>query len=343
MTLSQRGTRAKVTLEEVAERAGVSRATASRVLRGEFNVSDHARDAVHRAAQEVHYRPNRAARSLVTGRSDSIAFLVSETEERMFTEPFFLEMLRSAQSALSHSDLQLTFIVASTQEQRDRFVEYAEGGHVDGVLLLSMHGNDDFQVRLEAVGVATVLSGRPYSDAPIFYVDADNREGGRLAAAHLVDTGRRHIGIVTGALDLCAAQDRFAGYRTALADAGREYDQTLVEPGGFSTLEGYAAAERLLQRRPDIDAIVAPSDLAAIGAIRALERGGRQVPEDVAVVGFDDMREAAEHQPALTTVRQPIADLGATMTKVLLARLHGEEPDQHAVVLPVELVVRASA
>jgi DNA-binding LacI/PurR family transcriptional regulator len=343
MTVPSRGVRGNATLEEVALRAGVSRATASRVLRGELNVSARAREAVNRAAAEIRYRPNRAARSLVTGRSESVAFLVNETEERMFTEPFFLGMLRSAQETLAASDLQLTFIVASTPEQRDRFVDYASGGHVDGVLLLSMHGTDDLQLRLEEAGVATVLSGRPYSDAPLFHVDADNVEGGRLATAHLLGSGRRAVALVAGALDLCAAQDRLAGYRAAVGAAGREYDDTLVEPGGFSTQEGFAAAERLLRRRPDVDAIVAPSDLAAVGIIRAVERGGRRVPEDVAVVGFDDIREAADHHPALTTVRQPIAELGATMSRVLLDRLGGHPPDRRAVVLPVELVVRESA
>lgn len=330
------------TLEEVALRAGVSRATASRVLRGATNVSESARTAVLAAAEEIRYTPNRAARSLVTGRSDSIAFLVNESEERMFAEPFFLGMLRSAQEAVAGSDLQLTFAVASTPEKTERFVAYATSGHVDGVLLLSMHAADDLQRRLESAGVPTVLSGRPYDDQPAFFVDADNVTGGHDATAHLLGRGCRRIATLTGPLDMCAGQDRLAGYSLAMRDAGLE-DPALVEEAGWGANDGFDATVRLLERCPDIDGIVAGSDLAAIGAIRAIERSGRRVPEDVAVVGFDDIREAAEHHPALTTVRQPITDLGATMATLLVRRLAGEVIDPAGVVLPVELIVRDSA
>ncbi|WP_310961530.1 LacI family DNA-binding transcriptional regulator [Nocardioides terrisoli] len=332
----------RATLEEVAARAGVSRATASRVLRGATNVSEAARAAVHAAAHEVSYSPNRAARSLVTGRSDSIAFMVDETEERMFADPFFLGMLRSVQVATAAAGLQLVFTVVSRAEDRERFVAYAAGGHVDGVLLLSLHGTDDLPHRLEAEGVPTVLSGRPFDDARgLFYVDADNVGGGRIATAHLVDSGRRVVATVTGALDMCAGQDRLTGYRQAVTASGATLDESLVEPAGFTTAEGYAATERLLARRPDVDAIFAGSDLAAFGAIRALHAAGRRVPDDVAVVGFDDIRDAAEHQPPLSTVRQPVGALGSAMTRMLLARVTGAVPDPN-VVLPVELVVRGT-
>lgn len=327
----------------MAARAGVSRATASRVLRGATNVSAGARDAVLAAAEEIAYTPNRAARSLVTGRSDSIAFLVDETEERMFSDPFFLGMLRSAQDAVAAEGQQLVFTVASREEERDRFVRYAAGGHVDGVLLISLHGNNDLQRRLERAGVPTVLSGRPAARGRnLYYVDADNLGGGRLATTHLLDGGRRVVATVTGALDMSAGEDRLAGYRAALADAGVPADESLVAPGGFTSTAGYDATVRLLEQRPDVDAIVAGSDLAAFGAIRALQHAGRRVFDDVAVIGFDDIREAAEHDPPLTTVRQPIGDLGSTMTRMLLDRLADRSPRRSAV-LPVELVLRATA
>ncbi len=152
MTTHRRPARQAATLEEVAARAGVSRATASRVLRGSSNVSDHARDAVGAAAQALNYAPNLAARSLVTGRSESIAFLVDETEERMFSDPFFLTMLRSAHEAVGQTGRQLVFAVTATSADQDRFVEYAAGGHVDGVLLLSLHGPTKLPQRLEELG-----------------------------------------------------------------------------------------------------------------------------------------------------------------------------------------------
>jgi DNA-binding LacI/PurR family transcriptional regulator len=332
------------TLEEVAARAGVSRATASRVLRGDAKVSDHARETVLEAARAVSYVPNLAARSLVTGRSDSVAFLVEETEERMFADPFFLGMLRTAQEAVADAGLQLVFTVVNGPEDQERFLAYAAGGHVDGVLLLSLHGRDRLPQRLEALGVPTVLSGRPLSGRRrLWYVDADNVGGGRLATLHLLESGRRRVATVTGPLDMCAGQDRLAGYRAAVAEAGRKPEESLVSVGDFTVGGGYAATRALLDRRPDVDAIFAASDLAAFGVVRALRESGRSVGSDVAVIGFDDIPAAAEQEPALSTVRQPVGALGTTMTRLLLDRIEGREPKPRRTVLPVELVVRETA
>ena len=339
-----RGARSAPTLEEVAARAGVSRATASRVLRGDKKVSEHARTVVLDAAREISYVPNLAARSLVTGRSDSVAFLVEETEERMFADPFFLGMLRSAQETVAEAGLQLVFTVMTQPEDQERFLAYAGGGHVDGVLLLSLHGKDELPQRLEDLGVPTVLSGRPLSRRRrLWYVDADNVGGGRLATSYLLERGRRHVATVAGPGDMCAGQDRLAGYRVAVESAGLPYDESLVSVGDFTAGGGYDAARRLLADRPDVDAIFAASDLAAIGVLRAVRESGRRVGDDVAVIGFDDIPAAVEQQPPLSTVRQPIHELGAAMTRLLLDRIEGREPDAHATILPVELVLRETA
>ena len=334
------------TLVEVAARAGVSRATASRVLRGQSNVSDEAREAVRAAAAEIAYSPNKAAQSLVTGRSDSIAFVVDESEERLFSDPFFLGMLRGAQTTVAEAGLQLVFTVTSRGEDHAKFVAYAAGGHVDGVLLLSLHGQDQLPQELEALGVPTVLSGRPLSgDSSLFYVDADNVGGGEMATEFLFSSGREVVATVAGPLDMCAGQDRLAGYRRAYEARGSTYDERLVASGEFTSEGGYVSMNRILAGRPDVEAVFAASDLAAIGAIRALEEHGRTVGRaagDVAVVGFDDIRDAALHRPALTTVRQPVAEMGATMSRRLLERLNGEEPP-HRTILPVELVERGTA
>lgn len=333
------------TLEEVAARAGVSRATASRVLRGQSNVSDEAREAVHAAAAEISYTPNQAARSLVTGRSNSVAFLVDESEERMFSDPFFLGMLRSAQVTVAGAGLQLVFTVTSGREDHERFLSYAAGGHVDGVLLMSLHGRDELPQQLEALGVPTVLSGRPLSGGDgLYYVDADNVGGARMATDLLLGSGRRVVASVTGPQDMCAGQDRLTGYRQAIESSGGSYDERLVANGEFTVEGGHAAMTRLLAQRPDIDAVFAASDLAAIGAIRALEQHGRRVgrgSDEVAVIGFDDISEAASQRPALTTVRQPIAELGSTMTVRLLERLRGADAAR-GTILPVALVERES-
>jgi DNA-binding LacI/PurR family transcriptional regulator len=314
------------------------------VLRGDAKVSEHARDVVLAAAQEISYVPNLAARTLVTGRSESIAFLVEETEERMFADPFFLGMLRSAQEAVAVAGLQLVFTVMTRPEDQERFLAYAAGGHVDGVLLLSLHGQDKLPQRLEALGVPTVLSGRPLvGGRRLWYVDADNVGGGEMATNHLLEAGRRNVATVAGPLDMCAGQDRLAGYRVAVLAAGREYDESLVSVGDFTSAGGHAATVRLLEQRPDVDAIFAASDLAAFGVVRAVRESGRRVGDDVAVIGFDDIPAAAEQQPALSTVKQPIAALGTAMTRLLLDRIEGRQGLRRRTVLPVELVLRETA
>lgn len=330
------------TLEVVAARAGVSRATASRVLRGATNVSEDAREAVLRAARETAYAPNRAARSLVTRRSDSIAFLVAESEERLFTEPYFFGLLHAAHAQVAAAGLQLMFITAPTAAEADNFEHYAAGGHVDGVLLLSLHGDDRLPQSLERLGVPTVLNGRPLSGDPsLCYVDSDNVAGGRAATEFLIQRGAKHVATITGPQDMCAGQDRLAGYRLALQGFGRKPSPHLIGAGDFTVESGHRAMSQLLAADPDIDAVFAASDLMAIGAMRAIEQSGRRVPEDVAVVGFDDSREAELTVPQLTTIRQPVADLGRTMAQLLLQRVAGEDPPR-ATVLPVEIVKRES-
>lgn len=337
------GARHSPTLEEVAARAGVSRATASRVLRGASNVSEQARSSVLDAAAQISYAPNRAARSLVTGRSDSIAFLVAETEDRLFSDPFFLGMLRGAQSVIAGAGLQLVFTVAATEDEHVRFLHYAGGGHVDGVLVLSLHGRDRLPLQLEQRTVPTVLSGRPLTgDDELYFVDSDNLGGAAMATRHLIETGRRRIATVTGPLDMCAGQDRLAGYRQALVEAGRPVTDGLIGHGRFSIASGQAAMADLLAVDPDIDAVFAASDLTAIGAMRAIEAAGRRIRDDIAVVGFDDIGDAELAHPALTTVRQPIAEMGRTMATRLLQRIAGEQPPLQTV-LPVQLIRRQTA
>ncbi len=343
MTDASAQNRSAPTLEDIAARASVSRATASRVLRGATNVSASARAAVEAAALELSYTPNRAARSLATGRSDSVVFYVEETEDRLFSDPFFLGVLRATHAAVAEAGLQLVFTAASTAEDNQRFLDYASGRHVDGVLLLSLHGKDELPDQLESQGIPTVLSGRPLTEgSSLFYVDADNVGGARMATEHLLDSGRRTVATVTGPQDMCAGQDRLTGYASTLEDRGLPFRPELVAPGQFSIASGHDAMQRLLEVEPRIDAVFAASDHTAIGAIRAIESSGRRVFDDVAVIGFDDIRDAATMSPGLTTVRQPIAGIGRGMAELLLRRIADEDPPR-ATVLPVELIHRQTA
>jgi DNA-binding LacI/PurR family transcriptional regulator len=191
--------------------------------------------------------------------------------------------------------------------------------------------------------VATVLNGRPFSDdRSLYYVDSDNLGGGRLATQYLVGRGARCIGTITGPLDMVAGIDRLTGFQDAMRAAGRKPLKRHVAHGDFSVAGGAAAMNKLLDAEPKLDAVFAASDLTAIGAIQAIQSRGLAVPDDVAVIGFDDVPQAADAFPALTTVRQPIDELGRSMARVLLRRIAGETAAR-ATVLPVEIVRRASA
>jgi DNA-binding LacI/PurR family transcriptional regulator len=331
------------TLEQVAALAGVSRATVSRVVNGSPKVSPVVRAQVERAVAKLGYVPNRAARSLVTRRTDSVALVVSEPQARFLSEPFFAGMVRGVSAALAETGVQLLLLIAQDLPDRGRLERYVVGGHVDGVLLASLHGDDPLPGILERAGVPAVLVGRPAGPAPASYVDADNRGGAAKAVAYLAGRGRRRVATITGPLDMGVGLDRLDGYRDGLAAAGLGEAGDLVETGDFTEEGGAAAMARLLRRpgRP-VDAVFAASDLMAAGALRALRAAGRRVPDDVAVVGFEDSAVARYTQPPLTTVRQPIEEMGRQATRLLLAKVAGEAGRMH-LILDVELVVRASA
>jgi DNA-binding LacI/PurR family transcriptional regulator len=241
-------------------------------------------------------------------------------------------------------------LIAQDLPDRGRLERYVAGGHVDGVLLASLHGDDPLPGTLERAGVPAVLVGRPpgvvprsIGTAPASWVDADNRGGATKAVGHLARQGRRRIATITGPLDMGVGLDRLEGYRDGLAAAGLAGASDLVETGDFTEEGGAAAMARLLERPGSpVDAVFAASDLMAAGALRALRTAGRRVPEDVAVVGFEDSAVARYAQPPLTTVRQPIEEMGRQATRLLLARLAGEPGGMH-LILDTELIVRASA
>nr|WP_202121056.1 LacI family DNA-binding transcriptional regulator [Streptomyces sp. BA2] len=336
------GRRRPPTIHDVAREAGVSRGTVSRVLNGGHYVSPSAQEAVNAAIRKTGYVVNRHARSLITGRSDSVGFLLTEPQERFFEDPNFNVLLRGCTQALAAHDIPLLLMLAGTPDERRRIMRYITAGHVDGVLLVSSHSGDPVADELREAGVPLVACGKPIGQASkVSYVAADDRDGARDMVRHLLSLGRRRVGTVTGPLDTPGGVDRLAGYREILTEAGIAVDERLVVSGDYSRAGGEAAATRLLDQAPDLDAVFVASDLMAQGVLTALHRAGRRVPEDIAVGGFDDSPAALTARPELTTVRQPWDRISAEMVRVLLAQLGGEDPA--AVILPTELVIRGSA
>ncbi|HEY5835211.1 LacI family DNA-binding transcriptional regulator [Streptomyces sp.] len=335
------------TLEAVAARAGVSRATASRVVNGGEGVRAPLVERVRRAVDELGYVPNQAARTLVTRRNDAIAVVVAEPETRFFSDPFFAQQVRGISRELTAHDNQLVLLLTEGAADYARVGRYLAGGHVDGALIFSLHADDSLPVLARRAGVPTVIGGRPgWSDGETLYVDCDNRGGAREAVHHLLGLGRRRVAHIAGPLDQTASVDRLDGFRDVLP----ETDPQLIAEGDFTPEGGARAMAELLERCPDLDAVFAASDVMASGALRVLRQRGRRVPEDVAVVGFDDIVSVADWtDPPLTTIRQDIEEMGRLMAHLLLRAL--EPPAQGApgvpalssIVTPTRLVVRGSA
>jgi DNA-binding LacI/PurR family transcriptional regulator len=334
------------TVGEVASAAGVSPTTVSRVLNGSARVSPEAREAVQETIVALGYVPNRAARSLVRGRTNTVALVISEPEERVFGDPFFSAMVRGISAAVTRAELQLVLLLSQSAPERVTVERYVTQGHVDGVILMSLHDGDRLPDLLADAHIPTVLSGRPMGTRRLMnYVDADNRGGGQLAADHLLSIGRRRIATVTGPMEMPAAVDRFEGYCDALRAAGTRLSRSLVEPGDFTDRSGSRAMTALLARNPDLDAVFVASDPMAIGALQALERAGRRVPDDVAVVGFDDVPMAEYTSPPLTTIRQPLEQMSVAMADLLLPQIREQavyDGLEHAI-FPTTLVRRSSA
>ena len=335
-------------MDQVAEAAGVSRATVSRVLNGAPSVDAKIRDIVQRAIAETGYVPNVAARSLVTRRSNSVALVISEPDRpdnhsflnRIFTDPYFGRITAGATGALRPHDIHLVVIPTDSTDHH-QVIRYLRQGHVDGVLLVSSHEQDTLPRAVHDLGIPAVVSARPTSPIAISYVDVDQRLGARLAADHLLSRGCRHLATISGPLDIPSGFDRLDGFRTHLAARGHR-DIPAVE-SDFTRAGGERAARRLLAEHPDIDGLFVASDLMSEGALRAVQELGRRVPDDLAVVGFDDIPWADLVRPSITTVSQPTYELGSTGARLLLERIKSPDRAPVLVTLQTQLKMRGSS
>jgi DNA-binding LacI/PurR family transcriptional regulator len=310
------------------------------VLNGGRLVSPAAAAAVAKAVKETGYVVNHNARSLVTRRSNAVAFILSESHDLLFEDPNFSVLLRVATETLAAAQMTLFLTLNGGSDARDRLLNYIRGGYLDGVLLVSTHGDDPLFRLLEQNGVPTVVCGRPLGhESSLSYVNADDQGGAQLVTQHLADRGYQQIAVISGPLDTAGAMDRLAGYRQVLGPRVRP--ELVEEASAYSHRDGEDAMARLLARVPTVDAVFAASDLLAAGAMATLRREGRRVPDDVAVAGFDDSRLAVTTDPPLTTVHQSFDQLGQEMVQLLLRVIDGAAPQ--TVQLPTRLMIRESA
>ena len=331
-----------LTLEDIAKRAGVSRSTVSRVINNHPSISDSAKERVLEVINVTGYQPNAAARTLASQRSYIIGLVLPHSASALFADPYYPYLLKGITRACNALDFTLAFFLASSREDEEQiFSRIPNRGLLDGVLVQSgHHGHLEIVDRLIETQIPQVVVGRPFFPETVSFVDVDNVAGGKVAVEHLIRLGYRRIGMITGPLQSTAGIDRQNGYLQALEEHNLPFDPALVVEGDFTDPGGYQAMQRLIPQKPE--AVFAASDVMAIGAIRAMKEQDLCVPEDIALVGFDDIPLTTLTNFQLTTVHQPVVELGVRAVELLIDLIrNGTEPHRHEILMP-ELVVRSS-
>jgi LacI family transcriptional regulator len=327
-----------ITIADVAARAGVSTATVSRVLAGLGGASTDTRQRVIKSARDLGYRPSGVARSLKLRTTRTLGLIITD-----IGNPFFPELVRAVEEAARERDYAVLLCNSGEDTEREgAYLELLAERRVDGVVIASSGVGRRHRAWLAKAPVPIVLVNCASPDVPLPTILSDNRAGAALAIDHLLALGHRRIAHITAPSRNEAAAERLEGARDALRAAGLDPAGLLVAEGDGHVGGGAAAAERLLDADRGLTAIFAYNDLTAIGAIRAVGACGRRVPDDVSVVGFDDVDLAAFADPPLTTVAQATASMGRWAVERLLDRLGGGTASTETVILPVHLEVRAS-
>lgn len=330
----------EVTIADIARRAGVSKATVSRVLNNKPDVDAAKRERILGIIRETGYVPRLAAVSLATGRTNLIGLLAPS-----LSRPWSLEVIQGISEAIESTAYELVLYTTSLDERnQELFARALSNGLTDGLLIMLPRNSTGYLSQLEHQGFPTVLIDHRGVPSSLPTVTAANTDGAYAAIHHLLTLGHQRIGIITGIMDFGCSRDRLEGYKKALQDAGIAPDPYLIKYGDFSESTGYALAEQWLRdstsQRPT--AIFASNDAMAFGVLRAARSAGISVPGDLAVVGFDDVPGAAQIHPALTTVRQPLRDMGRRAVEMLLLQIRQGRPVESKVVVPTELIVRES-
>lgn len=311
----------KVTLEMVAERSGVSPATVSRILNGSAVVSDAKREVVERAIADLGFVPNPIARGLAGGRTLSVGVVTQAIDS-----PYYGIALRGIEDELDKAGYNALFVSGHWNAVEEaRCIESLRARRVDGIIVLTGRLSDA-ALRQCAKTVPVIVTGRTLKSAGLVSLNFDNIAGARMATEHLIALGHRRIAFIAGDPDHPDAIEREQGYRAALESAGIEFQPGLVAPGQFHEESGRVAMEHLLQARQRFTAVFAANDQMALGAALALHQRGLRVPDDISLVGFDDLAASMYTLPPLSTVRQPGYDLGRLAAKAMLQLLTGVKP-----------------
>ena len=327
------------TINDIARRVGLSKASVSRALNGKADVDPDTRARVLKAAERMGYVPSASARALSNGRSNCLGLLVPT-----LTWPWILEVLRGVAEEIERSGYSLMLYTTAAGEDSERafMSQVIPAGAVEGLALVIPLGMVEYFERLAKGGLPVVVvdDRGHYPDLPT--VATTNVDGGRAATRHLVEQGRKRIAMLNGPHDFGCNRERLEGYKSALSEAGLRFDQRRVIDSDFKESGGASAMRKLLDSDPQLDAVFVANDIMAFGAMRALRDAGRRVPDDVAIVGFDDIPPSALTHPPLTTIRQPLYEMGRTAASMVMAAIRGDRIEKR-VELPTSLVVRESS
>ena len=328
----------KLTLADIGELAGVSRATVSRVINNYPHITPEVRERVQKVIRETGYQPNKIAQSLASKRTGLIGLVIPHVANTIMTNPYFLHLINGITKATNQNDLTLSLFLFHSIDEEERIVQSLFSTNmVDGVIVTADRKEDSFLHQILRHDVPLVFIGRPEPGIQIPYVNVDNVAGGYMATKHLIERGCQRVAIIM-CDDNTAGEDRFAGFRQALADYDLPFDDALIAEGNFSQESGYKAMQRLMPHAPD--GVFAISDVMAVGAQQALRHAGMNTSDGVVIVGFDDLPQATNADPPLTTIRQPIDKLGAVAVEMLQQAFDEQSNAPQTHILPVELIIR---
>lgn len=334
----------RITSLDVARKAGVSRTTVSFVLNNVtgMQISDETRQRVLEAARDLGYVPDAAAQALASGRSKTIGLLLARRPHVIASDMFLTQIMEVLVREVTRQGMRLMLEVVEDYENSESYLKLVRSNSIDGVLYSGPRYGDEALNVLVRQGIPTVLMGA-LPDSQYCYVDVDNHTAAQKAVKHLIGLGHKQIACITNARQsYAAASDRLSGYQLALEQAGIPYDAALVRWGDFDPESGYAQMKQLLASGQTFSAVFVASDVVAFGAMAAIREAGLRIPQDIAMVGFDDVMLSRYVDPSLTTVHLPVIDLALRASEMVVQLIRGDQPEQRQVLLEATLQIRKS-
>ncbi|HEX3048721.1 MAG TPA: LacI family DNA-binding transcriptional regulator [Bacillota bacterium] len=327
------------TIKDIAKEAGVAPSVVSRALNNKYGVKESTKELIQKIAQRMDYHPNAAARSLVTRKTDTIGIMMAD-----LSEPYYSQIIKGMEYVASLEGYTLLFSNSYESVEHNRVMQkMVLAGRVDGLVIVGSNIQEKhFPLILLGQEIPFTLIERNLPDPRINCIWLDNVYGAYLVVKYLVEKGHRKIAHITGNTNYQVALDRIEGYQNALKEVGIPFSEELMVPGNFISQGGYEAMKELLRRRPRCTAVFAASDSMAYAALQAISEAGLKVPDDIAVVGFDDLEFSGFTNPPLTTIRQPRYEMGQKSMEVLVEILRGDEENGQKICLTPELVIRKS-